>query len=486
MGEELDEIRFGTSGVRGLAPQLLAGGAENYVAAFCQMLRVSHPSVATICIARDLRYSSEALAEICAAIAAAAGFAPEYCGAIPTPALALYAMARGGGAIMVTGSHIPADRNGLKFYTPEGEITKTDEAAIVAAVGKLANGTPPRSDRQVLQQNRAAASRYLDRNGPLAKTIDLAGRHIGVWSHSSVAADPLARLLGQTGARVTVFGRSDGFVAVDTEAVSVAAQSQLREFAAREKPDAIVSADADGDRPLLADGDGEILPGDLVAFSAALALGAKSLATPVTSNSAIELQFVGEVRRTRIGSPYVLATMQTLASEGLSRIVGFEANGGLMTRDPLDLNGRPIEPLATRDAALPLLAVLSRLANRDFDLRTLGAFHRFRPARSDRIVDFPQACSQRLLRELGKRPQLRNRMCGGADAVELADSIDGLAMRLSNGQTLRIRASGNAPELRLYAEAESLAEATRMIESAAAWAMEFRDAEKRQLLDANG
>ncbi|EYB47298.1 hypothetical protein BU65_24160 [Escherichia coli] len=33
--------------------------------------------------------------------------------------------------IMVTGSHIPYDRNGLKFYTPEGEITKADEQEIL-------------------------------------------------------------------------------------------------------------------------------------------------------------------------------------------------------------------------------------------------------------------------------------------------------------------------------------------------------------------
>ena len=35
---------------------------------------------------------------------------------------------------MVTGSHIPAERNGLKFYTPLGEITKEDEAGIGAAL----------------------------------------------------------------------------------------------------------------------------------------------------------------------------------------------------------------------------------------------------------------------------------------------------------------------------------------------------------------
>ena len=36
------------------------------------------------------------------------------------------------GGIMVTGSHIPFDRNGMKFYRAEGEISKEDEQRILA------------------------------------------------------------------------------------------------------------------------------------------------------------------------------------------------------------------------------------------------------------------------------------------------------------------------------------------------------------------
>ncbi|MEA7188015.1 hypothetical protein ONJ45_27985, partial [Salmonella enterica subsp. enterica serovar Virginia] len=41
-----------------------------------------------------------------------------------TPALAHQSISDKVPAIMVTGSHIPFDRNGLKFYRPDGEITK--------------------------------------------------------------------------------------------------------------------------------------------------------------------------------------------------------------------------------------------------------------------------------------------------------------------------------------------------------------------------
>jgi len=43
-------------------------------------------------------------------------------GFLPSPALVYYAMDLGIPSIMITGSHIPADRNGIKFTKISGEI----------------------------------------------------------------------------------------------------------------------------------------------------------------------------------------------------------------------------------------------------------------------------------------------------------------------------------------------------------------------------
>ncbi|TIW84509.1 MAG: phosphomannomutase, partial [Mesorhizobium sp.] len=67
----------------------------------------------------------------CLGAIAQRGFTPLDCGHLPTPALALEAARIRRPAIMVTGSHIPDDRNGLKFYRAEGEIDKADEAGII-------------------------------------------------------------------------------------------------------------------------------------------------------------------------------------------------------------------------------------------------------------------------------------------------------------------------------------------------------------------
>lgn len=76
-------------------------------------------------VGRDLRASSPQIAAWIIEEVRCSGLNVLDFGTVPTPALAL--AAQGQSAIMVTGSHIPVDRNGLKFYVPEGEISKTDE-----------------------------------------------------------------------------------------------------------------------------------------------------------------------------------------------------------------------------------------------------------------------------------------------------------------------------------------------------------------------
>src|SRR6185437_14244282 len=62
------------------------------------------------------------------------GMKPVNLGAIPTPALMYHAVLRGKGSIMITGSHIPFDRNGYKTNTSRGELLKEHEQPIGSAV----------------------------------------------------------------------------------------------------------------------------------------------------------------------------------------------------------------------------------------------------------------------------------------------------------------------------------------------------------------
>jgi phosphomannomutase len=108
--------KFGTSGLRGLVVELTPDLVADYTRAFL----LACPVGTGLWVGRDLRGSSPEIAGTVIAAALAEGVAVTDCGAVPTPALAMAAMAAGAAAVMVTGSHIPADRNGLKFYVPSG------------------------------------------------------------------------------------------------------------------------------------------------------------------------------------------------------------------------------------------------------------------------------------------------------------------------------------------------------------------------------
>ncbi|MBF4249068.1 phosphomannomutase, partial [Vibrio anguillarum] len=85
----------------------------------------------SVAIAIDNRPSSNAMAKACVVALQQLGIKAVYYGVVPTPALAYIAQKDNVPAIMVTGSHIPFDRNGLKFYRPDGEISKADELVII-------------------------------------------------------------------------------------------------------------------------------------------------------------------------------------------------------------------------------------------------------------------------------------------------------------------------------------------------------------------
>src|SRR5690606_10481396 len=177
------EIKFGTSGLRGLASELLDGPAAGFTTAFVQHLVASgkiNPGD-EITVGRDLRSSSPDIALACMDALLEAGMRPIDCGITATPALALFAGNRGLAAIMVSGSHIPADRNGLKFYRPDGEIGKADELAISSMAKRPAPAAGiTRSD---VISSGTAMELYDRRYRALEGTVSLEGFRIGVYQH---------------------------------------------------------------------------------------------------------------------------------------------------------------------------------------------------------------------------------------------------------------------------------------------------------------
>jgi phosphomannomutase len=263
-------VKFGTSGVRGLVENMSNEVCYAYTTAFLQeVLAKSSPadntsSVAKVILGHDLRPSSPHIASICAAAVTNAGGQVVYAGALPTPALAYYAQLQHASAIVVTGSHIPFDRNGIKFYGTQGEISKADELAIQHAVVDIPDALMhyllPLADKTV-------EAHYIKRYVDFFGDAGLKGLRVTIYEHSGVARDLLRTILEALGVEVTSLGRTDAFVPIDTEAVRPEDVIQAANWAKEYSFDAIFSTDGDADRPLIGDEQGEWLRGDIEAFS---------------------------------------------------------------------------------------------------------------------------------------------------------------------------------------------------------------------------
>lgn len=448
-------LKFGTSGLRGLVTELAGLATYAHVRAFCAMLqedRAAGPQ-GEVLIGQDLRSSSPLIAAQSAQAISDAGLLPVDCGAVPTPALALAAMNRGMPAIMVTGSHIPDDRNGLKFYRATGEIDKADEERILAWHAKLALASAPALSAVSVRSE--AVTSYRARYAAFFGDAALKGMKIGVYQHSSVGRDVIGDVLAALGAQPVPLGRSDRFIPVDTEALRPEDEELARQWAGSQTLDAIVSTDGDADRPLVADEAGRFLRGDLVGALTARFLGADTIVTPVTSNSALErLGLFEKVVRTRVGSPYVIAGMEQAKADGARIVVGFEANGGVLLGSEVTHDGRRLAALPTRDALLPILATLALVKREAKPLSALAAEARFAIALSNRLQDIPQSKTAALIARLDAEDAgFRDTAFAAHGAVAARDRRDGLRLTLGNGATVHFRASGNAPELRVYVEA---------------------------------
>lgn len=456
-GTGTEEIKFGTSGLRGPASGFTDALVGAYVAAFLDSACADATS-RTLAIGADLRASSPDIARRVARSARANGWTIVHGGAVPTPALAAYALSRGIPAIMVTGSHIPAQYNGLKFYTPHGELLKAHEGPIrERATGPAAGTAAPRpADAQDAAIDPGVAEFYRQRFVSAYPADALKGLTIGVFEHSAVGRDLLGLILEDLGADCRRFERYESFVAVDTEAVEPHFLALMAEKCRTEGLDAVVSTDGDGDRPLLVSEKGEQINGDILGALAAQVLGAQVIVTPLTSTTGLEGSgWFETITRTRIGSPYVVAAMAEAEAAGRTAIAGFEANGGFLTQTAFTPGKGALPALPTRDAVLPLIAALGLVRQRGVPLSALAATLPARFMRADRLQDIPPAASAALVSALATTDAARVELDARLAAPLAVDTTDGTRLTLADGTIVHFRPSGNAPELRCYVETDS-------------------------------
>jgi phosphomannomutase len=428
-------IKFGTSGARGLVQDFTSEVSSFFVQAFWQSCGYAN----TVVIGHDLRPSSPEITRACIAFFRGIGVEVIYVGALPTPAIAFYAQLKKCPAVVVTGSHIPFDRNGLKFYSLLGEISKIDEASILSQHLKMSSeivldDLPPAN--QIAHE--AYVKRYLD----FFSDRPLVGKTIAIYQHSSVARDILVEILEGLGAETIALGRTDDFTPVDTEAVTPHDMEIALEWAGEHKFDALITTDGDGDRPLIADENGCWLRGDNVGLLCAQALGADVVVTPVSCNTGVELcgDFL-QVKRTKIGSPYVIKGIDLVAEEFPGHtVMGYEANGGFILGATLHSELCKLETLKTRDAVLPIIVILKESQRRATKVSGLLNDLPQRFTASDRLITLnASSITQLVLDGLRKDQNFLDLVESKTITIASRDSTDGIRAIMSSGDISSVR-----------------------------------------------
>jgi phosphomannomutase len=524
-------LKFGTSGRRGEVIHLTQLEIYTNVVAEIRYLQSIPPAEGGIkagddfYFAHDLRPSSTRYVDnrrggLCQAVQQAlrdTGMHPINLGDIPTPALTHWALKHGKGSIMVTGSHIPFDRNGYKLNTSKGELMKKDEQPINELVARTRQDLlaqpytdslfdsqgvlrDAQSGSQLIPATAEGKNAYIQRYLQFFKGESLQGMQLLAYQHSAVGRDLMVEIFEAVGAKVTPAGRSDTFVPIDTEAIDQEQLDTVQKLVSKtgQTFDAIISTDGDSDRPLLIAPDGDNLrffPGDLVGMVVAEFLGIGAAVVPISSNDAIDCGPLAPVTepKTKIGSPYVIAGMERAIQQGRSRVCGWEANGGFLTGCDIERNGNVLTGLPTRDAFLPLLSALFAAHNRKTTLPELFSTLPHRFSRAALLRKFPRSVSLKIVERFS--PPDTNMQDVRYDPIIVRDSnntelevkkshaerldqirqglqtvfsaeagfasiarilyTDGVRILFANGDVAHFRPSGNADELRIYSVADT-------------------------------
>jgi phosphomannomutase len=532
-------LTFGTSGLRGLVADITDLEAYINVKGALRYLRATGDvkDGDGVVLGGDLRPSTDRIMVACARAIVDSGCRVENAGKIPTPALILHSIATHRAGVMVSGSHIPFDRNGIKLNKSVGEILKADEVGITAEVervraeeyGRAADASAFTSSGALKEPlalppvDPAAEERYVSRYSGSFGPRALSGLRVVVYQHSAVGRDILARILRELGADAVTAGRAETFVPIDTENVTDEMLDRLDALVYAAEGGgavhAVVSTDGDSDRPLVAavlhaseaDSEGRrvrFLPGDLLGIVVAEHLRADAVAVPISANDAVERRMRERgvfLQKTRIGSPYVVAALDELGRSGAhARIMGWEANGGFLLGSELAVGSGRMSALPTRDAILPILCNLVSAAEQRSTLAALWSRLPARFGRAGLLDHVPVVVSRAILAGLvpagetteieldaagpvldrsrpgvppvpiagpaaaawrARRDTLARFFTGefGFDDIVRINVLDGVRVHFRNGDVAHVRPSGNAPQLRIYANSDTQARADEIV-----------------------
>jgi phosphomannomutase len=132
-----------------------------------------------------------------------------------------------------------------------------------------------------------------------------------------------------------------------------------------------------------------------------------------------------------------------------------------LTASAIEINGKTLKALPTRDAVIVQIGIMILAESASKTISELVADLPARFATSDRLKNFPIEESSIILANFSSGDVCRDyetienvfgSLCGKVASV---DRTDGVRINFENSEVVHLRPSGNAPEFRCYNEAGS-------------------------------
>ena len=413
------DVRGVASDEDGRSVNLTDPAVENMAAGFARWLmeKTGRTQGLRVSVGHDSRISAGRLKGAVTRGLTAAGIDVLDCGLSSTPAMFMTTVpeAEGGagtdGAVQITASHHPFDRNGLKFFTPDGGLdgpdiarildyaARRDEMGGIAALSGKGRARP----LDFMPRYAALLRRIIAQGvGKTEEELPLSGFHIVVDAGNGAGGFYADQVLAPLGADISgsQFLEPDGYFPNhipnpenETAMQSVCAATRLA------GADLGVIFDTDVDRAGCVDRQGrEINRNRLVALAAAIALedcsGGVIVTDSITSSGLkdfIEKELGGVHYRYRRGYRNVINKAMELEAQGVAAPLAIETSGHaalkenyflddgayLITKIIIQLarlraEGRDLEDLIG-SLAEPAEAAEVRFAIKEADFKTYGA-----------------------------------------------------------------------------------------------------------------
>lgn len=434
----MNNIRFGTDGVRGVANE---GLTVEMALAIGRAAARAFPS-ARVVIGRDTRRSGAMLEHAVAAGVCAEGADAVLIGVVPTPAVAAVAARERITGVMISASHNEYADNGIKLFAPGGrKLSDAEQSLVEAAIAEsLAPGPhvgPTGAGVGTVTGLAGASEMYLDEVAAALEGRTLDGLRVVVDCANGSNSVLGPQLLGRLGADVVVMAAEPDGLNINDKCGSTSVEG-LQTRVVAESADVGIAFDGDADRLLAVDHAGAVIDGDHIIALCALDMAARgvlvanTVVVTVMSNlgflQAMEQAGVTVVQ-TAVGDRYVL---EALADGGFS--LGGEQSGHIIFT----------EHATTGDGLLAAVALLDLVRRAGRPLAELAA---------QAMTRLPQTLVNVQVRH--PMPDIADRL-----AAQLADA----SAELGDTGRVLLRPSGTEPVVRVMVEAEDEGQAAAMAE----------------------